>query len=204
MLEAIVDLLPVWGLVLIVVFNGFGRCGAPLPSSVLMITAGALIVEDNADLGLAILLAFASAMVGDLVAYWLGHKAKGWIDRRAQNSPKIGKLIANATSLADRWGGLAIFISRWPLSTLGPYVNLVAGAIRMPLAPYVGWCALGEMIWVSLYLTLGYVFANNIDAVAANAGRISLFAGVVLAVLVLNRTRRARRAVHDPALPNEG
>lgn len=197
MYETLISLLPVWGYVLIVVFNALGRCGIPLPSSVLMISYGALVVQDAAHLVVAIAVAYGSALAGDVAGYWIGLKGSGFVDRLAARSAKAQGLLRQAQGLEQRWGAVAVLITRWPLSTVGPYVNLVAGAVRQPFARFIGYCGVGELIWVSLYLTMGHVFAANLDAVLAQTGRVSLAVGAaaLVGVFVWMRLRPRRSAL---------
>ncbi|KMW57075.1 DedA protein [Candidatus Rhodobacter oscarellae] len=197
MIDALAQYLPVWGYALLVVFNAVGRCGIPLPSSALMLMLGALVVGGPTELGLAIALGYGAALAGDLAAYPLGRWGGARLGALTARRPKVAALMASAEALAARWGALAVLITRWPLSTLGPYVNLVAGAVRMPLGGYIGWCLVGELIWVSLYLSLGYGFAASLDWILARAGQASQAALLVagLAALLVWRIARRRRAL---------
>jgi membrane protein DedA with SNARE-associated domain len=112
-------------------------------------------------------------------------------------------MIAKARGLLDRHGGAAVFLSRWLFSPLGPYVNLVTGAARMPWLRFALWDALGEGVWVALYLGLGYTFGSQIEAVAelaANfsgilaAGAVALGLGLWLRALLRADHRKRRRS----------
>jgi membrane-associated protein len=72
--------------------------------------------------------------------------------------------LAKATALLSRRGGVAVFLSRWLVSALGPYVNLAAGAACQPWAVFTLWAVAGEAVWVGLYLGVGYSFAGNLQA----------------------------------------
>jgi membrane protein DedA with SNARE-associated domain len=63
-----------------------------------------------------------------------------------------------------------VFFSTWLVAPLGPWVNLAAGATGMGALRFTFWDALGEAIWVAIYVGLGYVFAANIDALSAVLG----------------------------------
>jgi membrane protein DedA with SNARE-associated domain len=70
----------------------------------------------------------------------------------------------------ERWGGLGVFFSTWLVAPLGPWVNLAAGATGMGAVRFTVWDAIGDAIWVAIYVGLGYAFATNIDALSAILG----------------------------------
>jgi membrane protein DedA with SNARE-associated domain len=198
MIETLSTLPAAWAFALVMASLTIGRCGLPLPSTVLMLATGALVISSPSQLALAIALAYGAALLGDIAAYPLGKYGGAWIEARAGKSAKIARLIRQAEDLARNWGALAVLITRWPLSTIGPYVNLMAGALGLSYPRYLAWCAVGELIWVSVYLSLGYVFAANLDRVIEASGQGALLvlglAGLCLGAMVLWR----RRAMAPP------
>lgn len=48
--------------------------------------------------------------------------------RLASRAAPLGK----AKDMLERCGGVAVFLSRWQVSALGPYVNFAAGAANQP------------------------------------------------------------------------
>jgi len=60
-------------------------------------------------------------------------------------------------------------------------MNLVMGAARMNRANFTFWGVLGEVVWVTIYVGLGYAFGDQIETVASIAGNFSgvLAAGAV-------------------------
>ena len=180
MFETLTALLSVWGLALIAVFNSVGRCGVPLPSSVLMLLAGALIVSTQAELMIAVSVAYLSALAGDMAAYRLGALGGTYLDRLSKRRPKVARLMARASALSKRHGSLAVLFTRWPLSTIGPYVNLTAGALGLNWRAYMAFCVVGELVWVSLYLTLGYLGRAQVEQTIAGASRATLIGGAAV------------------------
>ena len=83
--------------------------------------------------------------------------------------------MTRAHDMTGRWGNLGIFLSRWLASPLGPYVNLAAGIMRLNWPRFLLWGALGEIVWVTAYVGMGYVFAGQMTAVAEIAGNASGF-----------------------------
>jgi membrane-associated protein len=95
--------------------------------------------------------------------------------------------MERARALSERWGGAGVFFSRWLFAPLGPSVNLVSGMVGAAWARFTFFDVLGEIVWVTLYLSLGYAFSRSIVEIAELTGDLAWFlaAGLVSALLVL-------------------
>jgi membrane protein DedA with SNARE-associated domain len=178
MIEAILELVPVYGLYIVAAATFFSCLAVPVPSSLVMLTAGAFVAAGDLSGPTTFLLALAGAVMGDQAGYALGRAGGARLQRL---TGKAADMLARAQALADRHGGAGVFLSRWLLSPLGPYMNFAAGAARMRWLRFAVWGAAGETVWVTIYVGLGYVFSAQIEAVADIAGNFSgaLAAGAV-------------------------
>jgi len=93
--------------------------------------------------------------------------------------------LAKADAFMDRRGLLAIFLSRWLVSPLGPWVNLVAGSSGYGWARFTLVAAIGEVVWAGLYVGTGFGFAGNVEAASKALGSALGMIGGAGAVLVL-------------------
>ena len=156
----------------------------PVPSSLMMLAAGAFAASGDLGLAPAAAAALAGALAGDQLGYAIGRRGQAGLSRLIDAHPKRAAILARATQLLRRRGGIGVFLSRWLFSPLGPYVNFAAGAAGLDWPRFTLWAAAGEAIWVSLYCGLGYAFAENLTAVAEFASDISgLLAGFALMAL---------------------
>jgi membrane protein DedA with SNARE-associated domain len=107
--------------------------------------------------------------------------------------------MAQAEAAVDRRGALAVFLSRWLFSPLGPYVNLLAGGAGMGWPRFTAMSAAGEAVWVTVYVGLGFAFAGQLAAVAGLlSDSVGLLTSGLLAALfgyALLRRRTVRRRV---------
>ncbi len=79
----------------------------------------------------------------------------------------------------DRRGALGIFFTRWLFAPVGPWANFAAGATAFHYPRFTLWAIAGEVVWVSLYVLMGYSFAGNIEAASEMAGSaLGILAGV--------------------------
>lgn len=178
------QLLADFGVPLLILTTLASCLALPVPSSLMMLAAGAFAA--SGDLGLAATAsgALAGAFLGDQIGYFIGRSGQARLDRLIAAHPKRGAILARAKSLLQKRGGAGVFLSRWLFSPLGPYVNFAAGAAGLTWTHFAIWGAAGEAVWVSLYIGLGYAFSENLTAVAEFAGDISgLLAGLALMIL---------------------
>lgn len=159
--------------------------GIPLPMSLLLIAAGSF--ADHGEMNGPAVIAVASlgAILGDQIGYVIGR----WGDRKltARVSRWMGseERLTQAEEHARKWGGVGIFLTRWLLTPLGPFVNLVSGFASYPWHRFVMWDVLGEVLWVLLYVSLGQIFAHRVQALSSFLGQITwamLALGVAIAV----------------------
>lgn len=167
----------------------------PIPTSALMLGAGGFAASGDFVLWQVLVVAWAAAIVGDQAGFQLGRTRGAALLARLERRPSRARIIARARGTVLRHGGAGVFLSRWLFSPLGPYVNLIAGAAGLPRARFTLWGALGEAVWVAIYVGLGYAFAARLDAlteiVADWSGLVfALGLGLGAAVLLVQRARR--------------
>ncbi len=171
----------------------------PVPASLMMLTGGAFAASGDLVLANACLAAYAGAVAGDQTGYLIGRSCVGPLERWAAAGRNRAFLLARARASIDEWGGIGVFLSRWLVSPLGPYVNFAGGAGRMHWVRFSAWGAAGEAMWVGVYVGLGYMFAESLPAVAEFAADFNgVIAGGVVAValwtwLRVIQRRRGRR-----------
>lgn len=148
-------------------------CGLlPVPLWPVMLLAGALGQAGEISAATVLGAGLAGAMLGDALGYAAGRSTKGLRDG-LRHRPRLGPLIALAEARLQANAFAAVFLTRWLIAPLGPYVNLAAGFLRV--APWrFGAAALaGRALWLGGYFTLGWVFARELDSLGANMSQIS-------------------------------
>ncbi|MGQ0600322.1 MAG: DedA family protein [Anaerolineales bacterium] len=154
--------------------------GMPLPATMLLVAAGAFAQQGLLDWQTAIVLAALGAVLGDQVSYWMGWSGSALTLRRVRATPAW----QHAQGLFQRWGGLAIFLSRFALTPLALPVNLLAGSTRYGAWRFFGPAALGEILWVLIFGGLGFAFADQWANVSALTNDLSTYFLVLMALLL--------------------
>jgi membrane protein DedA with SNARE-associated domain len=192
--ETLLASLPSYGLLLLALVVGISCLGAPLPASIVMMLMGALAAAGDFTLAYVIAVALASAVAGDQIGYMLGRLAGQRLVPIVSREPARRKAIEQAQHEMDARGTVAVFLTRWLLSPLGPYLNLLAGASGFSWARFTLAGILGEMVWVGLYTGLGAAFSESVTEIAEISGSISGFlaAGAVAAFLGFKLLRALR------------
>jgi len=159
--------------------------GIPLPISMMLVAAGSFVELGEMKLWQVIVVASAGAVIGDQIGYalgrWGGHRIVERIRRRGKGTARI----AQAQAFAERWGALGIFLTRWLITPLGPWLNLTSGMTGYPWMRFFIWDALGEILWVVLYVMLGIFFSDRVQALVEVLGNLAwVIVGLIAAVIL--------------------
>ena len=179
MTEYLLELVPTYGLWLLAVVTFLACLALPVPCSILMLTAGGFVASGDLVLWQVMGAALSGAVAGDQLGYRIGWVGGNGLLTRLSTNPKSGALIGRAVDQMNRRGALGIFLTRWLFAPVGPWANFAAGATAFNYIRFTLWAIAGEVVWVSLYVLLGYGFAGNIEAASEMAGSaLGILAGV--------------------------
>lgn len=158
-------LVPQYG-VWLLTFGTFCSCLAlPVPCSMMMLAAGGFVAAGDLSLIGCAGGALSGAIAGDQTGYFAGRLSRSLVERIGSKAAPLAK----ATAMLAKRGGVAVFLTRWLFSALGPYINIAAGAANQPWAKFTLFGILGEAVWVGLYIGLGYAFTGNLQAASSMA-----------------------------------
>jgi len=141
--------------------------------------------------------ASAGSILGDQAGYaigrWGGQAAVTRLSRWFGKGVDLQAVEAKARA----WGGPGIFLTRWLLSPLGPWINLASGTASYPWRQFIFWDSLGEITGAAIYISVGRIFSDRVMAMDAVLGDVTwaiaaLLAALVLGYQLLAYLRRAR------------
>ncbi len=185
MTDWLLALVPQYGLWLLAATTFFSCLALPFPASILMLTAGGFAAAGDLVLWQAFLAAAGGGVAGDQVGYWAGRGFGAQVLERLRADPTRDRLLARADGFIERKGVMAVFFSRWLVSPLGPWVNLIAGSTAYGWAKFTAAGVAGEAVWAGLYVGTGYGFAGNVEAASQALGSALGMVGGAGAVLAL-------------------
>jgi len=201
MSEILLSLIVDYGVGIVFVATFLSCLAVPIPTSLLMLAAGSFAASGDLSLITVVLAAFVGAILGDNTGYWIARKIgtrfEAWLVANATR----GKLMSRATGVLNKRGGPAVFLTCWLFAPLGPSMNYVCGLSRFHWPRFALWGMAGEVLWVSIYIGLGYSFANNLTTVGSLLGNISGFLTACVAVFglgwLLVRSVKKTRQMRD-------
>jgi membrane protein DedA with SNARE-associated domain len=159
--------------------------GVPLPITLLLIVVGSMVSQGAMDLWWAFGAASVGSILGDQAGYAIGR----WGGPAAVS--KLSGLFGKKDSLqameakAKKWGGPGIFLTRWLLSPLGPWINLASGTAGYPWHRFLFWDALGEITGATVYILLGRFFSDRVMALDGVLGDLTWAIAAGIAALIL-------------------
>jgi membrane-associated protein len=152
--------------------------GIPLPATLLLLAAGAFTRQGLLDGRWTLALGLLASVLGDSGSYCLG-RCGGTLVLRRMNQQVAWQ---RAQALFARHGALTILLTRFLLTPLALPTNLIAGSSRYTYGRFVLVDVAGELIWVTMYLGLGYTFADRWETLSDLASNLS---GLLIGLLAL-------------------
>lgn len=176
----------------------------PIPSEVILPSAGFAAASGSMGLISAIVWATLGSVAGALALYALG----AWFGRArfyslAAKIPFVKEAdIKRAEAWFVRRGPLAVLLGRIvPVRSL---ISIPAGIERMKLLPFTVYTAIGSAVWNSILIGAGYALGANWALVEEWISRYQLIvfalAGIALAVWAVKKWT-ARKALVSAAKP---
>lgn len=159
--------------------------GAPLPATFLLVAAGSFITQGELDLWPVLLAGTLGAILGDHIGYGIGRIGGRTLVHRVSQRLNAGAMLTQAEATMQRWGGIGIFLSRWLLTAVGPYVNLTSGLMGYHLLRFSFWDIVGEILWVTLYVQVGRFFSDQLATISDALGDLTWVALGVIAILMI-------------------
>ena len=159
------------------------QAGVPVPAIPLMVVAGALVWEGQLSLASVMAVAVIAALLGDLPWYAAGRLAGHRILRllcRVAIEPD--SCVMQTENTFERWGAPSLVVAKFVpgFATVAPPI---AGAMRLGLAPFMLYSALGAALWAGAAVAAGMVFHAQIDWLLARLGDMGLGAALVMAIV---------------------
>jgi membrane protein DedA with SNARE-associated domain len=153
-----------------------------IPGETALITAAALASQGHGNIVAIIVLAVAAAVLGAVLAYFVGRRWGRELLTRWEWFERIShKGVEKSQAFFDRHGSKAVFLGRF-VPVLRATLGWMAGVARMPIGGFLVWNVLGAVAWGSLIGLLSYYLGQAvINAVERDLGiGIAAIAGIAL------------------------
>lgn len=156
----------------------------PIAGEPLLLGAGALAGNGRLSLWIAAALAFVGTVVGDLVWYEVGRRGGHRVLKRlCRFAIEPDVCVRRGADSFERYGAAALLIAKF-LPGLNSIGQPLAGALGMSRRRFVSFDMLGAMLWVGLYVGLGYAFHDQLAEAALLADRLGGWAIVIVGATI--------------------
>lgn len=168
-----------YAILFLIIFCETGLVFTPfLPGDSLLFAAGALAAQQiGLEIGYMIPLLFIAAVLGDSSNYFIG-KFVGHKIVHARKSFIRKEYLDKTHLFYEKHGGKTVVLARF-MPILRTFAPFVAGLGSMVYKRFLNFSILGNVLWIGLFTTAGYLF-GNISWVKDN------FSTVILAIIAIS------------------
>jgi membrane protein DedA with SNARE-associated domain len=158
--------------------------GVPLPGETILIAGALYAGAGRLNVVLLALIAFLAAVAGDNVGFAIGRfGGRALVLRWGKYVLLTEERVAKAEKIFQRHGGWIVTIARF-IEGLRQANGIVAGIAGMHWAKFLAFNALGAALWVGLWVTVGDLAGNRIDALYERFHHYEVYIGIAFAVLL--------------------
>ncbi len=194
-----------WAVLALVLLEDFG---IPVPGETVLIAAAIYAGHGQLNVVAVGVIAFAAAVTGDNIGFAIGHfGGRNLALRWGRYIFLTGERLDRAESFFNRHGGKIIVVARF-IEGLRQANGIIAGLSGMRWLRFLVFNALGAVLWVGTWVSLGYLAGNHIGTIYGSITRYSYYvliaAVILLAGYIIRRVLRHRRHAADrdePASP---
>jgi membrane protein DedA with SNARE-associated domain len=180
--------------------------GSLVPGSTLILALSALVPGGELDLWGVLAAAVAGAMLGDGLAYWIGHRRQHEI---LSTWPLSGypHLIQQSEAFFKRWGTLAVFFARF-VAPIRAFIPVTAGALGMAPLRFYSVNIPAVLLWAPAHVLPGvlaisalhkYAGLSHHGHVGKHVWIMTVIGVAVVVTLVAWMVRRRRANTVGPA-----
>ncbi len=183
MLDVVSQWIAHYGYVLVALFLFIETAGVPVPGETALVTAAALAGRGTLSIVGVVIAAAIGTILGGHAGYLIGsrggaaflHRHGRWVGLNAERLAKTNRFL-------EQHGPKTLLLGRF-VAFVRSFIGMFAGVSRMPLAQFTTYNALGGLLWIATFGTLGYVFGRNLPRLVHYIGRVSLVLATLIAVI---------------------
>jgi membrane protein DedA with SNARE-associated domain len=171
-----------------------GIVGAPVPDETLLVFCGYLVYTGRLHFAGTLAAGFFGSTCGITISYYLGRSfGRKLLDRYGRYVGATADRVAGTQSLFLRIGPLAVSVGYF-IPGVRHFTAVVAGMSGLRFQRFALFAYIGAAVWVSLFVSLGFVFGERWQHTSEVVHRFSLIVLAVgaLAALVFWFFRRRR------------
>jgi membrane protein DedA with SNARE-associated domain len=162
-----------------------GIVGPWIPDETILVLSGLAVHRGQLALGLTILSGFGGSVCGITLSYLLGRTGAIYVLERFRPLHRaIGRHIPQVEIWFQRYGPWTLFFGYF-IAGVRHFTALAAGIAKLKYPPFALWAYPGGLVWVCLFVAIGYYLGEEWDRLAHFFDRGALIAAGVVVVIVL-------------------
>jgi membrane protein DedA with SNARE-associated domain len=179
-MQTLIDLLVRHGYAVVFGWVLAEQIGLPLPAEPFLLASGGVAGTGRLSLPLILMAASVASLLADTMWYWIGRLAGmrviGWLCRITLEPDSCVRKTER--TFAGR-GARSLVIAKFipGLNTVAPPL---AGVLRMPLGEFIGYSAIGAVVWSTTWIGVGFLFSEQLELAASYAARLGDGLGVLV------------------------
>src|SRR6185312_11553949 len=162
MLDVVSQWVSHYGFVLVALFLFIEGAGVPVPGETALVTAAALAGRGTLSLAGVIIAGCVGTILGGHAGYWIGFKGgHRFIERHGKWVRLTPERLQKTHRFFQHHGAKTVLLGRF-VAFVRSFVGIFAGLSDMALRTFAMYNAMGGIIWVLTFSTLGYAFGRNL------------------------------------------
>ncbi len=158
--------------------------GIPVPGETILVAASVYAGAGRLSIVVVGIVALAAAVIGDNIGYAIGRfGGHALVLRYGRFVLLTEERLARAEGFFARYGGPIVVVARF-IEGLRQLNGIIAGIAEMPWPRFLLFNAIGAALWVGVWTSVGYLAGDHIQVIYAAVTRYSLYALIVLVVVV--------------------
>jgi len=137
----------------------------PIPSEVIMPSAGFTAAQGQLSLIGVIVAGSLGSLIAAATLYWIGRKISHdalfrWVNQYGKYLFIKTDDVKKALDWFEKYGHRVVFFGRM-IPAVRSLISIPAGMSHMPFWKFMTYSTLGTVIWTTFLATVGYYFGNN-------------------------------------------
>lgn len=160
----------------------------PIPSEVIMPSAGFAASKGQLLLSGVIIAGSIGSLVAAALLYWVGRKIPNqslfnWVDRYGKYLFIKSEDVKKALDWFEKYGHRVVFFGRM-VPAVRSLISIPAGMSHMPFWKFMLYSSVGTIIWTTFLACVGYYFGNNIELMQQIFSRVGYVIIAIVFILV--------------------
>jgi membrane protein DedA with SNARE-associated domain len=160
----------------------------PIPSEVIMPSAGFAASKGQLLLSGVIIAGSFGSLLAAALLYWVGRKIPNqsifnWVDRYGKYLFIKSEDVKKALDWFEKYGHRVVFFGRM-VPAVRSLISIPAGMSHMPFWKFMLYSSVGTIIWTTFLACVGYYFGNNIELMQQIFSRVGYVIITIVLILV--------------------